>query len=146
LAFTVRTRGKNVIAISMGLLELFEIDEVEACIAHEICHIKNRDFTLRSIVTIARVALFARLLSYFLETAFYRTRELLADRTAATLMRTPGPLISALTKLQKAAYPGETPGGGTLCLFGGRRNLFELLSKHPTLNTRIRLLREMESS
>ena len=146
LAFTVRTRGKNVIALSVGLLESFATDEVEACIAHEISHIRNRDFTLRTIVTVARVALFTRVLSYFLETAFYRTRELLADETAATMMGGPGPLISALTKLQKTSYVGENVGGGTLCLFGGKKSVFELLSKHPHLSTRIRLLREMESS
>ena len=145
-AFTVRTRGKYTIAVSIGLLESFESCEVEACIAHEICHIKNRDFALRSIVTIARVALFTRLLSYFVETAFYRTRELLADRTAALLLGAPGPLISALTKLQNADFVEEPLARSTICSLDGKKSTFELLSKHPNLSTRIRFLRQLESA
>jgi heat shock protein HtpX len=145
-AFTVRTRDKYTIAISIGMLESFERSEVEACIAHEICHIKNRDFTLRTIVSIVRVALFTRILSYFVETAFYRTRELLADGTAALLMGGPRPLISALTKLQKANCVGENLTGSMICLFDGKKSVLELLSKHPNLSTRIRFLKELESS
>jgi heat shock protein HtpX len=143
-AFTVRTRGKYTIAVSIGLLESFERSELEACIAHEISHIKNRDFALRSIVTIARIALFARLLSYLVETAFYRTRELLADKTAALLLGGAGPLISALTKLQSAECVDESLAGSAICSFCGKKNISELLSKHPNLGTRIRLLKEME--
>jgi Zn-dependent protease with chaperone function len=145
-AFTVRSRGKYTIAVSIGLLESFESSEVEACIAHEICHIKNRDFALRTIVTIVRVALFARVLSYFVESAFYRTRELLADRTAALLVGGPEALVSALTKLQKANTAGEDLTGNMICLFDGKKTVFELLSKHPTLSTRIRLLKELGSA
>jgi len=143
-AFTVRTRGKYTIAVSIGLLESFENSEVEACIAHEISHIKNRDFALRSVVTVARIALFARLLSYLVETAFYRTRELLADRTAALLLGGAEPLIAALTKLQNAEVVGEPLAGGAICSFDGKKSVLELFSKHPNLGTRIRLLKEME--
>jgi heat shock protein HtpX len=143
-AFTLRTKSKHTIAVSIGLLESLDMAEIEACIAHEICHIKNRDFTLRLIVTIARIALFARLLSYFIETAFYRTRELLADRTAANLIGGPGPLISALTKLQQANCANENLTGSPVCCFLGKKNRFEVLSRHPNLSTRIALLREME--
>ena len=146
VAFTVRTRGKYTIAISVGLLESFESPELEACIAHEICHIKNRDFTLRAVVTILRVAVFTRVMSYFVETSFYRTREFLADRTAAILMGGARPLISALTKLQTSNFLPEDLSGNTICLFDGKKNAFELLSKHPNLSTRIRLLREFEST
>jgi len=145
-AFTVDTRGKYTIAISIGMLEAFEKKEVEACIAHEICHIKNRDFALRSIVTIVRVALFTRILSYFVETAFYRTRELLADRTASFLIGGPGSLISALTKLQKTDIASEPLAGSMICSFNGKQGVLELLSKHPALSTRIRLLRELGST
>ena len=144
-AFTFRARGEYIIVVSIGLLESFDDIEVEACIAHEISHIKNRDFTLRTMVTIARVALFTRVLSYLVESAFYRTRELIADRTAATLMGGPGPLISALTKLQKTEYTVENFAGAAICRFDGRKGIIELFSKHPNLSTRIRLLMEMES-
>lgn len=145
-AFTVRTKGKYTIALSIGLLESFDKAEVEACLAHEIGHIKNRDFALRTLLLMARVALFAKVLSYFVETALYRTRELLADRAAASLIGGPGALISALTKLQEASCVDETPTGNAICFFNAKKNVFELLSKHPNLSTRIRMLKEMERS
>ena len=144
-AFTIRSRGKFTIALSIGLLESFDKSEVEACLAHEIAHIKNRDFALRTMVTMARIALFAKILSYFIETALYRTRELLADKTAASLVGGPNPLISALTKLQEASVVDETPIGNTICFFHAKKGAFELLSKHPSLSTRIRMLKEMET-
>jgi len=143
-AFTVHTKRKYSIAVSIGLLESFTNAEVEACIAHEICHIKNRDFALRLIVTIAKVALFARVLSYFIEAAFYRTRELLADRAATVLIGGPGALISALTKLQQVDYVNENLVGTTVCCFDGKKSVIEIMSKHPSLSTRISLLRKME--
>jgi len=145
LTFTVRTRRKYTIALSIGLLESLDRTEVEACLAHEIGHIKNRDFALRAFVTMARIALFAKVLSYFVEAAFYRARELLADRTAAVLMGGPGPLISALEKLRNANSADETLMGNTICFFDPKQSIFELLSKHPSLITRIRLLKEMRS-
>ena len=144
-AFTIRSKGKFTIALSIGLLESFDKSEVEACLAHEIAHIKNRDFALRTMVTMARIALFAKILSYFIETALYRTRELLADKTAASLIGGPNPLISALTKLQEASVVDETPIGNTICFFHAKKGAFELLSKHPSLSTRIRMLKEMET-
>ena len=143
-AFTIRSKGKYTIAVSIGLLESFDTIEIEACIAHEISHIKNRDFTLRSLVTIARIALFTRVLSYFVETAFYRTRELLADKTAAILMGDASPLISALTKLQQTEDLVANSTGTSICCFHGKKRRLELLSKHPNLTKRIRLLKEME--
>ena len=143
-AFTVRTTRKYTIVLSIGLLESFERTEVEACLAHEIGHIKNGDFGLRTFVTMARIALFARVLSYFVEAAFYRTRELLADRTAAVLMGGPAALISALEKLQSANFADETLTPNAVCFFDAKKGVFELLSKHPSLITRIRLLKEMQ--
>jgi len=143
-AFTIRIKRRYTIALSIGLLESFDRAEVEACLAHEIAHIKNRDFALRTFVTIARIALFAKVLSYFIETALYRTRELLADRTAVSLIGGSGPLISALTKLQEASCMYTAPTGNALCFLGAKQGIFELLSKHPNLSTRIRMLKEMD--
>ena len=142
-AFTVRSRGHYTIAISIGLLESFDKAEVEACLAHEISHIKNKDFALRTLITMARIALFAKVLSYFVENAFYRTRELLADRTAAQLIGGPQPLISALTKLQDTNCTYDAPKGNVICSFHAKNGLLELLSKHPSLRTRIRMLQEL---
>ena len=144
-AFTVRTHGHYTIAVSVGLLDSFDTSEIRACVAHEISHIKNRDFVLRSIVTVTKVALFAKPLSYFVEAAVYRTREFLADSTAALLIGGAGPLVSALTKLHEADLEiCDSRIGSLTCCFDGKRSPLWLLSKHPDLATRIRLLRKME--
>ena len=57
-AFTVRASRRYTIALSVGLLESLDGKEVEACLAHEIAHLKNNDFTVRFIATLAKVALF----------------------------------------------------------------------------------------
>jgi heat shock protein HtpX len=142
-AFTFRTKGRYTIAVSIGLMESFEENEVEACIAHEISHIKNGDFTLRAIITMARVALFSRFLSYFVETAFYRTRELLADRTATMLIGSTRPLISALTKLQVTDLAVANLSRVQICCLDGKKSAFGLLSKHPSLRMRIRMLKQL---
>ncbi len=145
-AFTVRVNRKYAIAASVGLLESFNDREVEACVAHEISHLKNGDFTLRSIATIAKIALFARPLSYLIEPAVYRAREFLADKTAAGLIGGPRALISALTKLQGSGSAYSTPIQPTFsCCFSGRKSALGILNKHPDLATRISILREMRT-
>ncbi|HUK50062.1 MAG TPA: M48 family metalloprotease [Terriglobales bacterium] len=146
LAFSVRIKRRYIIALSVGLLESLEPIEVQACLAHEICHIKNKDFSLRLIVAITRAALFARVLSYFVETSFYRTRELLADRTAALLIGTPNTLISALTKIQLTDSASDNTVGSQVCCLRGNACHFEILSKHPSIKTRIRMLESMASA
>ena len=101
-AFTVRANRRYTVTVSVGLLESLEDCEVEACLAHEIAHLKNHDFTVRFAATLAKVALFARPMSYLLEPAVYRAREFLADLTAVKLVGGPDALISALTKLKES--------------------------------------------
>ncbi|HXZ90431.1 MAG TPA: M48 family metalloprotease [Candidatus Dormibacteraeota bacterium] len=66
-ACTVRTRRKCTIVLSIGLFESLDRAELEACLAHEIGH--RIETLLYEFVTMARIALFARVLSYF-EAAF----------------------------------------------------------------------------
>jgi heat shock protein HtpX len=146
-AFTVRVKRKYVIGLSVGLLESLDQNEVQACIAHEISHLKNRDFMLRLFATIAKVALFARPLTYLLEPALYRAREYLADRTAAHLLGGPAALISALSKLDGARGSLVSSSYQTLCIcsIGENSKIMRLFDKHPSLSSRIRALRELGS-
>ena len=75
-AFTIRTHDRYTISVSVGLLESLDTSEVGACIGHELAHIKNHDFILRSIATVAKVALFAKPVSYFIEAEIYRTQRI----------------------------------------------------------------------
>lgn len=146
-AFTVRVSRKYAIAVSVGLLESFDESEVEACIAHEISHLKNSDFTLRSVATLAKVALFARPLSYLIEPAIYRAREFLADKTAAMLVGGPEALISALSKLHESSVASSAAIQPMFsCCLDGGRSFLRILDKHPDLVSRIRVLREMRIS
>jgi len=143
-AFITRSKRKYVLAVSVGLLESLSTKELDACLAHELSHVKNNDFSVRSFATAARVALFAHPLGHLIEPAVYRAREFLADRAAADLVGR-GALISALSKLRESQnYVAAHRSIGTACLFDsvGTNPLFRLFDKHPTLEKRISSLQE----
>jgi heat shock protein HtpX len=146
-AFITRSREGKVLAVSVGLLESMEPREIEACLAHEISHLKNRDHILRFFATMAKVGLFARPLSYVIEPAIYRAREHLADSTASKLVGGPGALVSALSKIREAQHDATVPitSVGTACLFSSspRSRLLGIFDKQPSLDARIRVLQEM---
>ena len=146
-AFITRSREGFELAVSVGLLESLSQDELEACIAHELSHVKNNDFAVRSFATSARVALFAHPLSHLIEPALYRAREFIADKTAVQLIGGRDSLISALTKIRESQdYITSQPGSiATACLFDSARNsrFLRLFDKHPGLDARIKALKEL---
>jgi len=141
-AFITRSKRGFVLAVSVGLLEALQPGEVQACLAHELSHLKNKDFTLRFFATFAKVGLFTRPLSYLIEPAIYRAREHLADRTASSLVGGSGPLVSALSKIREAHYEVAAPSSvGMACLFcTSRDRWFGIFDKQPTLDARIKAL------
>ena len=147
-AFITRTRHGYELAVSVGLVESLSEDELRACIAHELSHVKNNDFTVRSFATAARVALFAHPLGHFVEPAVYRAREFLADKTAVQLTGEHGSLVSALTKIRESQSCNLQPQPqsiATSCLFDSASSnpFLGLLDKHPGLGARINALREL---
>jgi heat shock protein HtpX len=146
-AFTIRSKRRYIIAVSIGLLESLEKEEVKACIAHEVSHLKNKDFTWRFIATVAKVALFAKPLSHLLEPAVYRGREFLADRTAAILLGESNALISALSKLGESQSLDISTSAGTVCMcnLNHRTSFLRIFDKHPDIETRIKSLQEMRT-
>jgi Zn-dependent protease with chaperone function len=146
-AFITRSRQGYVLAVSVGLVESLSQDELEACIAHELSHVKNNDFALRSFATSARVALFAHPLSHFIEPALYRAREFLADKTAVQLVGGRESLISALGKIGESQdYISANSGTITAaCLFNSasKNRFVRLFDKHPNIESRVRALREL---
>ena len=143
-AFITRSKRKYVLAVSVGLVESLSTEELDACLAHELSHVKNNDFSVRTFATAARVALFAHPLGHLIEPAVYRAREFLADRAAADLVGR-GALISALSKLRESQnYVAAHRSIGTACLLDsvGTNPLFRLFDKHPTLENRISALQE----
>ena len=134
-------------AVSVGLFESLNAEELEACLAHELSHLKNRDFIVRFLATMGKVGLFSRPWGYLIEPAIYRDRELLADKTAAEMLGGPKALISALTKIRESqTYEFNQSGSiGMTCLFSlvSNNRLMQLFDKHPAISARIRALEEM---
>lgn len=59
------------IAVTMGLVQLLENEELEAVIAHEVSHIKNYDVRLMTVVVVA-VGAIALLADFFWRVRFFR--------------------------------------------------------------------------
>ena len=129
---TGRNPDHAAVAATTGLLQLLDRDEVEAVMAHELGHVRNRDTLIMTMTaTIAGAISFianfgfffrsgdgegrgnplAMLAAVFLapfaallvQLAISRTREYGADRAGAEISRKPGALASALAKLAQGA-------------------------------------------
>lgn len=127
-AFATGRNQKNAtVAVTTGLLNTLDHDELEGVVAHELAHIKNRDVMVMTIAsflsTIAfiivrwgwlfsgnnrnaapvwvaiLVSLVVWIVSFFLIRALSRYREYSADRGAAAITGKPAALASALMKI-----------------------------------------------
>jgi heat shock protein HtpX len=129
---TGRSPEKAVVAVTKGLLQAMPADEIEAVIAHELAHIKNRDMLISTIaagvagaigylpyllmfgggrdreggghpVVGLVVALAAPVIAMILQFALSRQREFEADRVGAEILGRPEPLANALRRLDAMA-------------------------------------------
>ena len=136
---TGRNPNNAAVAVTAGLMDLMEWDEIRGVLAHELAHIENRDILVGSvaaaiamavtygarmamwsgmsgrnrnqnpIVMIATIVL-APIAASFIKSAISRTREFKADASAARLMGDAEPLARALEKLGMAS--GRIPPQG----------------------------------
>jgi len=169
---TGRNPNHASVAVTKGLLEIMNDDELEGVIAHELSHVRNYDILVTSIGKWAMIfggfgrdrdddrgggglsallmiflAPFAALL---LQLFLSRTREYSADETGARMVGQPYGLISALQKLgtynRKIPTTAISPSTSALCIvkpmFGGE-TLSSLFSTHPPLEDRIAALKQM---
>ena len=122
---TGRSPEKGVVAVTTGIMQLLDANELRAVIGHEMAHVKNRDTLTSSIVaTVAgaismisfmliffggnrnafvaiAIAILAPLAASIIQFAISRTREFAADETGARIVRDPWALASALEKLHR---------------------------------------------
>lgn len=146
--FSVGGQGQSTIVISVGFLETLSHDEITACLAHEICHIKNKDHFFKTVASSLKIAVPFSPLSYLIEPALSRDREFLADQESVKLTRKPKSLISALMKLSeadlltlKALVMKSVP---VCCMIAFAWRNLQMLSTHPPVAERIRRLRDLE--
>ncbi len=127
---TGRNPANAALAATVGLIRILDRDEVEAVMAHELAHVKNRDTLIMTMTAtiagaismLANFGLFFRggdgrgnvlamllavlvapFAAMIVQLAISRTREYGADRGGAEICRNPRALASALAKLQEAA-------------------------------------------
>lgn len=163
-ALAVPTRGKPLVVVTKGLLEL-EPKEIEAVIAHELTHIANRDGAVMTFVGGPALAVSALrhdddhrlkvpamllspawLVGVLLMRAVSRYREYAADRGSAFLTGAPEQLMSALTKIHGVQPKGDLRGGAAvsaLCIRSLGGAAAGLFSDHPPLRKRLARLESM---
>lgn len=185
--------GRNpkyaVIALTTGIIQKLNKQELEGVIAHELSHIGNRDTLVMTVVSVlvgtiallsdfflrsmwfgghrdnddsrsnaifAIIAIVAAILApiaaMLIQLALSRKRELLADASAILLTRYPQGLANALQKISSDREPLEAANRGTAHLYivnplkgsevaGAFASLF---NTHPSIETRLKALKEME--
>ena len=128
---TGRNPDKAAIALTEGIIDMLDREELEGVIAHELSHIKNRDTLISTLAAVMAGALaflarigryrmifgrrnrgagaliqivaliFAPLAAIIVKMAISRTREYKADSTAAEISGNPQGLASALEKMDR---------------------------------------------
>lgn len=134
---TGRNERKAVVAVTQGLLQAMDREQIYGVLAHEISHVKHRDILIGSVAAavamaimfVARMAFWgamfggrdddenpigalllvvlAPLAAMLLQAAISRSREFEADRGGAELVGTGAPLASALARLE--SYAKQVP-------------------------------------
>lgn len=170
---TGRNPQHAAVAVTTGLMDALEKDEVAAVLAHEIGHVANRDTlistmaaTLAGAITwIAHAALFAGdrnrsaagalammivvpIAASLVRLAISRSREFGADTFGAHVSGQPLKLASALQKIEHAARGvrmNAEPATAHMFIINPltAENLAGLFSTHPPTAERVRRLKEM---
>ena len=179
---TGRNPKHSAVAVTKGLLELLENDELKGVIAHEISHIKNRDILVSTIAAtiagvisylgiVARwsalfggfggrdgdnnligflvVAIITPIMAMLIQLAISRSREYMADASAAKILHSPFGLIKALEKLEKGSkakpMKGVSQAGASLFIVNpfSMKGLTNMLSTHPPMKARINKLKNL---
>lgn len=145
-AFTTGADDSPVLVICAPLLNRLGYMEMEALVAHEFAHVRNRHVLYHSLAeSLATGAQYVTsqyasgLLAVpirMLLLSWYRESEISADRAAALVIGDCNPFESLMAKLSV-----QDPRAS-----GGMASVAELLQTHPTFERRVRLAREFCAS
>jgi heat shock protein HtpX len=156
----------SALALSTGLIAAATPAELEAVLAHELAHVRNRDVVVQtSVVVLAATLLelsriggwFQRALLFILgpvAAAFVHLmlspkREFVADRAAAEICESPHPMADALVRLDQASELVDfaaSPATEPLYTINPfmEEGLARMFVTHPPVAERIRRLRELD--
>jgi heat shock protein HtpX len=156
----------SALALSTGLIAAATPAELEAVLAHELAHVRNRDVVVQtSVVVLAATLLelsriggwFQRALLFvlgpiaaaFVHLMLSPKREFVADRAAAEICDSPHPMADALVRLDQAAELVEfaaSPATEPLYTVNPfmEEGLARMFVTHPPVGERIRRLRELD--
>ena len=123
------------VVVTRGLVDVLEPEELKAVVAHELGHIRHRDFIVMTVVQalvlvlyslyiasrtntrnnayIAIFAYFAYWASYYASLLLSRIREYMADYASAQIMQDANPLSHALVKISYGLARTQTVTGQT---------------------------------
>ena len=169
---TGRDKNHAIVAVTKGLMEKLDENEIEAVLAHEIGHVKNKDMlvstmaaTVAGALTWVAYAFFygdernrnalsfillfvlAPIAAMLIRLAISRSRELGADRTGA-MLSDPMDLASALQKISDSAKARPLHGNSSAShLFivnpFTAGSMANLFATHPSTEIRIKRLNDM---
>jgi heat shock protein HtpX len=156
----------SALALSTGLIAAASPAELEAVVAHELAHVRNRDVLVQtSVVVLAatllelsriggwlqRTLLFVLgpIAAAFVHLMLSPKREFLADQAAAAICDSPHPMADALVRLDQAAELVEfaaSPATEPLYTINPfmEEGLARMFVTHPPVGERIRRLRELD--
>ncbi len=173
---TGRNPENAAVAATAGLLDMLSRDEVEAVMAHELGHVRNRDTLIMTMVAtiagaismIANFGLFfgggqsrnpvaaiaamimAPFAAMIVQMAISRTREYGADKAGAEICGNPRALASALAKIARPAQHipsmAAQQNPAAAQLYIVPTSVSELFSTHPATEKRIAALKAMKGS
>jgi heat shock protein HtpX len=171
---TGRNENHSAVAVTSGLLNSMDRDEIEGVIAHELSHIKHKDILIStmaatiasavvllsrwsmffgsdsdSAVSAIAVAIIAPVAATLVQMAISRSREYEADAGSARITGNPEALANALMKLSHMA--GQMPMGAnpaTAHMFIvnplSAGTIMGLFSTHPPIEKRVERLMAMK--
>lgn len=172
---TGRNPNNSAVCFTTGLLTNLNNEEIEGVLAHELAHIKNRDVLISTIAaviagTISSITDFlmfsaifgddednqnpfvsllliivAPIIALILQLAISRSREYIADETAARFTKDPKGLANALIKIESIAmnYPLQVNSAMASLYIQNPfkfKGVSELFSTHPPTEKRVERL------
>jgi heat shock protein HtpX len=139
-AFTIGYGDNAMVVFSSGLISTLNMVELEAVIAHELAHIKNRDFHLMAIVSSLKIVSFFNPAAYLSASLLAREREYLADDVGSKATGRKNTLKRALIKIaaapmQRRAVIPELMSG--IFIYSQIGSLKAAFTSHPSLDMRL---------